>query len=158
MKIFLAALAVVALAAVPAYAITFTGSISDWDPSVIRTGNITQWSTDIRQGGVGTLDILSYGAYKDATTFYGFIQTATPVGTDADGWAADGYRAYPSAYINIDNDARTTIGNEYNSGNPLPSGVDVDIEYDMDDFTPGLNFGVRPTTITGLVTSLLPAA
>ena len=138
MRTFLAVLAVVALAAVPAYAITFTGSISDWDPSLIRTNNIQTW-----QGGTNTLNILSYGAYLDHTggVFYGFIQTATPIGTDADGWGgAGGYRGYPSAYIDIDNNSHTTIGNEYNSGNPLPAGVDVDIEYDMDDFTPGLNF------------------
>ena len=158
MRTFLAVLAVVALAAVPAYAITFTGSISDWDPSLIRTNNITTWPTDNRINGSGTLDILSYGAYKDATTFYGFVQTADPVGTDADGWGgAGGYRCYPSAYINIDDDNwATQVGNLYQSGNTLPPGVDVDIEYDMDDFTPGLNFWGPPNNDNG--NSWIPVA
>jgi hypothetical protein len=148
-RTLLAALAVLAFAtgSVRANTITINGNISDWPANQIRTNNIAT----IRGGGVGagTLDIRSYGAFKDSTTFYGFVQTWDPVGTDAHGWAADGYRAYPSAFINVDNDVLTSMGDIYQSGNPLPLGCDVDIEYDMDTYTPGLNFWGPPNNDNG---------
>jgi hypothetical protein len=98
-----------------AQAMTVDGDLNDWNPSLVHTDNINNYT--------GTLRIESYGATIVGGTFYAFMQTIDPLPVPIGG-------AYPGAYIDADNNTATTIGNVSGGGYPVPDGLDILLEND----------------------------
>jgi hypothetical protein len=120
MRWVLAVATIVALAAVPAYAITVDGDMSDWTAAgLVQTTIVTE--------GTGTFQITGWGATIQGDTVYAFVQTQNAMGVPG-GTPTD--NSYPGLWIDIDNSVATTLG-----GLPgaVPAGVDINAEIDFDN-------------------------
>jgi len=109
MKKMLAVSVLAAFAAVPVFAITFTGNISDFPAGTVQTGPIF-----LDEGG--TFQLVNYGATFSSGNLYGFVTLQNAmVG-----------RVYPGIYIDIDDNPATSMTDFPGTGIDILAEVDYD--------------------------------
>ena len=152
MKYCLAALAVLALAGVPALAQVdnnyLDGTINAWaQHGMLQTANVAYygaWPTPPPP----VVNIVSYGMTVQGGTVYGMIQLDNPISTvsgtttvNSNGYLQSGDNNWKGAiwagwYINADNNTSTSLAGEpigWGMPGPGPNGTDIEPEWDISD-------------------------